>query len=100
MLKSAVAKAKLGSDEELAALRRLDAQARLLERNAEGSSVEALIAEERRASSAYGGRSVFGWERAEASAANSVSNRGGEVGLTAKAGDPSFSDRTPVGVWR
>ena len=47
VLKSAVAKAKLGRDEELAALKRLDAQARLLERSAKGPSVEALIAEER-----------------------------------------------------
>jgi len=67
VLKSAVAKAKLGRDEELAALKRLDRQARLLERSAKGPSVEALSAEERRDSHAYGGRSVFGWERAEAS---------------------------------
>jgi hypothetical protein len=65
VLKSAVARAKLGRDEELAALQRLDAQARLLERSAARPSVEALIAQERRASPAYGGRSVFGWERAE-----------------------------------
>jgi uncharacterized protein len=67
VLKSAVAKAKLGRDEELAALQRLDAQARLLERSASGPSVEALIAQERRDSRAYGGRSVFGWERGEPS---------------------------------
>jgi hypothetical protein len=65
VLKSAVAAAKLGRDEELAALKRLDAQARLLERDAKGPSVDALIAEERRHSHAYGGRSVFGWEKAE-----------------------------------
>jgi len=65
VMKSAVAKAKLGRDEELATLKRLDAQARLLERSAAGPSVEALIAEERRDSHAYGGRSVFGWERGE-----------------------------------
>jgi len=65
VLKSAVAKAKLGRDEELAALQRLDAQARLLERSASGPSVEALIAQERRESPAYGGRTVFGWERAK-----------------------------------
>jgi hypothetical protein len=65
VLKSAVAKAKLGRDEELAALKRLDAQARLLERSAKGPTVEALIAEERRDSHVYGGRSVFGWERGE-----------------------------------
>ena len=48
-----------------AARKRLDAQARQLERSASGPSVEALIAEERCASPAFGGRSVFGWERAE-----------------------------------
>ncbi len=72
VLKSAVAKAKLGRDEELAALQRLDAQARLLERSAAGPSIEALIAQERRDSHAYGGRSVFGWERAEARSAPSA----------------------------
>ena len=66
MLKSALAKAKLGRDEQLAALQRLDAQARRLERIAAGPSVETLIAEERRDSHAYGGRSVFGWEQGEA----------------------------------
>jgi len=65
VLKSAVAKAKLGRDEELAALKRLDAQARLLERSARAPSVETLIAEERRDSHAYGGRSVFGWASAD-----------------------------------
>ena len=72
VLKSAVARAKLGRDEELAALKRLDAQARQLERSAKGPSVEALIAEERRASPAYGGRSVFGWEQGESQPAPSA----------------------------
>jgi hypothetical protein len=62
VLKSAVATARLGRDEELTALKRLDDQARLLERDATGLSVAALIAEERRDSHLYGGRSVFGWE--------------------------------------
>jgi hypothetical protein len=60
VLKSAIRKAKLGRDEELGALQRLDAQARTLERHANGPSVEALIAEERERSHAYGGRTVFG----------------------------------------
>ncbi len=64
VLKSAVRKGKLGREEELAALKRLDDQARRLERHACGPSVEALIAQERRNSHAYEGRSVFGWERA------------------------------------
>ncbi|MDO9411489.1 MAG: DUF763 domain-containing protein [Pseudolabrys sp.] len=62
VLKSAVQKAKLGRDEELAALQRLDAQARQLERTATGPSVEQLIADERLKSHSYGGRSVFGIE--------------------------------------
>ncbi|MBM7406587.1 MULTISPECIES: DUF763 domain-containing protein [Sphingomonas] len=62
VMKRAVIKAKLGNTEELAAIRRLDAQARRLERDATGPSVEALIAQERRSSHEYGGRSVFGFE--------------------------------------
>jgi uncharacterized protein len=64
VLKSAVRNAKLGREEELQAIRRLDAQARALERTATGPSVDAYIAEERRRSHEYGGRSIFGWEPA------------------------------------
>ena len=60
VLKSAVKNARLGRDEELAAIRRLDDQARLLERHASGPSVEALIATERNVSWRYGGKTVFG----------------------------------------
>jgi uncharacterized protein len=62
VLKSAVLKAKLGREEELGALKRLDDQARALERHARGPSVEKIIAQERERSPSYGGRSVFGWE--------------------------------------
>ncbi len=62
VMKSAVLKAKLGNAEELAAIQRLDDQARRLERTAAGPSVAAVIAEERARSHEYGGRSVFGWE--------------------------------------
>jgi hypothetical protein len=62
VLKSAVGKAKLGRDEELTALKRLDDQARRLERHASGPPVETVIARECDRSHAYGGRSVFGWE--------------------------------------
>jgi hypothetical protein len=62
VLKSAVEKARLGREEELAALKRLDDQARRLERQATGPGVAELIAREREDSHAYGGRSVFGWE--------------------------------------
>ena len=75
VMKAAVTKAKLGETEELAAIRRLDAEARRLERQArgllsedaplsKGSAVEALIAEERARSHEYGGMSVFGPEPA------------------------------------
>ena len=62
VLKSAVERAKLGSDEKLGALKRLDDQARRLE-HVTGPSVESFIATERRASPGLDGRSVFGWER-------------------------------------
>jgi hypothetical protein len=64
VMKSAVDKAKLGNEEKLDAVRRLDAQARRLERSAAGPSVDAFIVEERRLSHSYGGRSVFGLEPA------------------------------------
>jgi uncharacterized protein len=62
VLKSAVQHARLGREEELAAVQRLDDQARRLERHATGPSVDALIEQERYDSPLYGGRSVFGWE--------------------------------------
>jgi uncharacterized protein len=60
VLKNAVQKAKLGKSEEMAAIKRLDDEARRLEREASGPSVEALLREERASSHQYGGRSVFG----------------------------------------
>jgi hypothetical protein len=62
VLKSAVLKAKLGREEELGAIKRLDQQARLLEGAATGPSFDAIIGNEFENSHAYGGRSVFGWE--------------------------------------
>ena len=63
VLKSAVQTAKLGQTEQMQALRRLDDQARLLERTATGPSLEVFIAGERRRSPSLDGRSVFGWEK-------------------------------------
>lgn len=57
VMKSAVRRARLGNEEELAAIHRLDDQARRLERTASGPSLAALLAEER---AQYGGRSVLG----------------------------------------
>ena len=64
VLKRAVRNAKLGREDEIGALKRLDDQARRVERNASGASVGAIIAAERELSHSYGGRSVFGWEPA------------------------------------
>jgi uncharacterized protein len=64
VMKTAVEKAKLGQDDKLAALKRLDAEARRVERRASGPTVPEVIAEERRLSHSFGGRSVFGWEPA------------------------------------
>ncbi len=64
VLKSAVTNAKLGREEALGAIKRLDDQARVLERSdSRGPSVQDLIAQERERSHLYGGRSVFGWEQ-------------------------------------
>ncbi|HEX8625530.1 MAG TPA: DUF763 domain-containing protein [Allosphingosinicella sp.] len=62
VLKSAIEQAKLGRDEKLGAIRRLDEQARRLEAHVGGPSFEAVMAEERRLSHSYGGMSVFGPE--------------------------------------
>jgi len=62
VLRSAVEKAKLGRDEALQALQRLDRESRRLEHAAKGPTVDALISQEREQSHRYGGRSVFGWE--------------------------------------
>jgi hypothetical protein len=67
VLKQAVTKAKLGREEELGAIRRLDTQARRLERHAKGPTVSEFIAEERAASHLYGGRTVFGFAEPPAS---------------------------------
>ncbi|WP_136619718.1 MULTISPECIES: DUF763 domain-containing protein [Mesorhizobium] len=64
VLKSAVQKARLGRDEELGALRRLDDQSRQVERYITGPSLKEIVAGEFDQSHLLGGRSVFGWEPA------------------------------------
>jgi hypothetical protein len=59
VLKDAVARAKLGNDERLAAIRQLDAQARTLEGHVAGPSFDQFIAEEQAGAPEYGGRTVF-----------------------------------------
>ncbi|MBB3310234.1 hypothetical protein FHT78_001977 [Rhizobium sp. BK196] len=62
VMKSAVMKGRLGREEELQALRRLDDQSRSLERYVTGPDLKEIVAGEFRQSSTFGGRSVFGWE--------------------------------------
>jgi uncharacterized protein len=58
---------KIVRAEELGAIKRLDDQARQLERHATGP-VQELIAREGQCSPSYGGRSVYRWEHGQASA--------------------------------
>ena len=60
VLRSAVDRARLGRDDRLEALRRLDAEARRLEQVARGAPFEALVAQERAESHARGGMTVQG----------------------------------------
>ncbi|MEY9559003.1 DUF763 domain-containing protein [Sinorhizobium fredii] len=62
VMKSAVQKGRLGREEELAALRRLDEQSRRLERYVTGPDLKEIVAGEFRDSARLGGRSVFDWE--------------------------------------
>lgn len=65
VLKSAVDRAKLGEEDRLAAIVRLDRESRRLECIATGPTLDDYVTEERRRSEEYGGRSVFGWEQRE-----------------------------------
>jgi hypothetical protein len=58
LLKHAVDHAKLGSTEALAAIRRLDAQARMLDAKPDAPTFEAFVADERAKSRSFGGRTV------------------------------------------
>jgi len=66
VLKTAVSRAKLGQDDQLHALQRLDAESRRLEKFASAANFERVVAEERARSASYGGRSIFGWEDRDA----------------------------------
>ena len=62
VMKSAVSKGRLGREEELQALKRLDDQARQVERYVTGPDLKEIVAGEFRNSPDFGGRSIFGWE--------------------------------------
>jgi hypothetical protein len=72
VLKSAVHKARLGRDEEIGALKRLDDQSRQVERYVTGPSLKEIVAGEFDQSHLLGGRSVFGWEPAAEAPAPAV----------------------------
>ena len=59
VLKQAVSQARLGREEKLTALQRLDAHSRRLEHSARGPSFEAHIENERASAPTLGGRTVF-----------------------------------------
>jgi hypothetical protein len=79
VLKSAIQNARLGREEELGALQRLDQQARRVESWAKNPNFEDVIVEERRQSHRYGGRSVFGWEEASTGGTSSIHLRHGST---------------------
>jgi hypothetical protein len=72
VLKSAIASAKLGNEEQLGAIQRLDREARRLERFVSGPALQETVAKEKQLSHSYGGRSVFGWEPAPACGATDM----------------------------
>lgn len=59
VLKTAMDRARLGNDERLSAIRRLDAQARVLEHAATGPSFEEILEMERSRTAQHAGRTVF-----------------------------------------
>jgi hypothetical protein len=65
VLRTAVDRARLGNDDKLAAIRRLDEEARRLEVASKGSGFEDFVASQRQASPSLGGMTVFGPARAE-----------------------------------
>lgn len=62
VMKSAVKRGRLGQQEELLAIQRLDDQARKLERYVTGPDLKEIVAGEFRHSAEFGGRSIFGYE--------------------------------------
>ena len=93
VLKTAVKRARLGHSEELAAIKRLDEQARRLERHACGPSVEALFSDQRARSHQYGGRSVFGAEPPPTEKAWSIGERDCEGSAVSSATPPLSTSR-------
>jgi hypothetical protein len=58
VLKAGVSRAKLGNDDKLSAIQRLDAQARALEGQVDGPSFDEHVQRERQMSRAFDGKTV------------------------------------------
>ncbi|WP_258118431.1 DUF763 domain-containing protein [Mesorhizobium onobrychidis] len=96
VLKSAVHKARLGRDEEIGALKRLDEQSRQVERYVTGPSLKEIVAGEFDQSHLLGGRSVFGWEAApEAPAYVKQIKQKGQAGRIAIQRNTDFDPSLP-----
>jgi hypothetical protein len=95
VMRQALDAAKLGNDERLAAIRRLDTEARRLEATAEGPTFEAFMDEEHERSPEYGGRTVFD-DRAERAARQPPQRRERQLELftPASADRPAAPART------
>lgn len=67
VLQGAIGRARLGNEDRLSAIRRLDREARRLEQVVEhGEAFDTILARERRDAHGYGGRTVLGEERRRA----------------------------------
>lgn len=75
VLKEAVVKSRLGQDEQLGAIKRLDAQARALENVVTGPSLPSYMERERARSREYGGRTVFDDPASASTAARAAATR-------------------------
>jgi len=94
VLRSALARARLGNDDRLAALRRLDRQARALERSVSGGpSFPELVAEERRRAPEWSGRTVRDGPAAEPDPGSSAAR---EVVRPAPSAADERSDAKPA----
>jgi hypothetical protein len=95
VMRQALDAAKIGNDERLAAIRRLDTEARRLEATAEGPTFEAFMDEEHERSPEYGGRTVFD-DRAERAARQPPQRRERQLELftPASADRPAAPART------
>ncbi|GEJ56333.1 DUF763 domain-containing protein [Anaeromyxobacter diazotrophicus] len=94
VLREAVDRARLGQDDKLAALRRLDAEARRLEAAASGPGLQDFLADERARSAEVGGRSVFGPSTATATATATATPTATPTATSNSTATPTATART------